>query len=54
MLEGWGEGISLLNTFQIRDLMMGAESKKTKLMALETNPTVLAGFLVHKEMPLKH
>lgn len=33
--------------------MQGAEKKQTKLMALETNPIVLAGFLIHKEMPLK-
>lgn len=33
--------------------VQGAEEKQTKLMALEANPTVFAGFLVHKEMPLK-
>lgn len=29
------------------------QEKQTKLMSLETNPAILAGFLVHKEVPLK-
>lgn len=33
--------------------MQGAEEKWTKLITLEANPTILAGSLGYKEMPLK-